>query len=362
MVLASLVAFRPSAAQASGGAPGAVYVMTNATAGNAILVFDRAANGGLTPAGSYSTGGLGAPGLGSQGSLALTDNQRWLLAVNAGSNDISVFAIQPNGLQLADTEASGGDRPISLTSHGSLVYVVNAGGSGNVAGFTLAADGNLSPLADSTQPLSNGGVGAAPGPAQVSFSPDGAALVVTEKATNLILTYAIGQNGAASAPVVHTSAGITPFGFAFGLQGTLVVSEAFGGAPGASAASSYHYDGGSLQVVSASVPTHQTAACWVAVTNNGRYAYTTNAGSSSISGYSVDRSGRLSLLNTDGQTGSTGTGSSATDVALSQNSQFMFVLAGGSHQVVGFNVNVDGSLTGIGQVAVPVGATGIAAR
>src|SRR6266542_3774812 len=186
VVLASLVAFRPNAALAAGEAPGAVYVMTNSTAGNAVLAFDRAANGDLTPAGSYATGGLGAPALGSQGALVLTDNQRWLLAVNAGSNEISVFAVQPNGLSLADKEASGGERPISLAAHGSLVYVLNAGGVGNIAGFTLAADGHLSTLAGSTQPLSNGGVGAAPGPAQVSFSPDGTTLVVTEKATNLI--------------------------------------------------------------------------------------------------------------------------------------------------------------------------------
>src|SRR5438034_523633 len=98
VVLASLVAFRPLAALAAGAAPGAVYIITNSTAGNAVLAFDRAANGDLTPAGSYATGGLGAPALGSQGALVLTNNQRWLLAVNAGSNDISVFAVEANGL------------------------------------------------------------------------------------------------------------------------------------------------------------------------------------------------------------------------------------------------------------------------
>src|SRR5205085_1755393 len=362
VVLASLVGFRTIPAQAAGGAPGAVYVMTNSPAGNAVLAFDRAANGALTPAGSYATGGLGAPGLGSQGAVVLTDNQRWLLAVNAGSDQISVFAVQPGGLKLADTEPSGGARPISLATHGSLVYALNAGGAGNIAGFTLGADGQLWPLAGSAQPLSNGGIGAAPGPAQVAFNSDGRTLVVTEKATNLILTYSVGQNGAAAAPVTHASSGTTPFGFAFGLQGTLVVSEAFGGAPDASAASSYDLRGSSLQVISASAPTHQTAACWVAVTGNGKYAYTTNAGSGSVSGYRVGRDGGLSLLDANGQTGSTGAGSSPSDVALSQNSQFLYVLAGGSHQVVSFQVNSDGSLTVLGQSAIPVGATGISAR
>jgi 6-phosphogluconolactonase (cycloisomerase 2 family) len=284
------------------------------------------------------------------------------LAVNAASNQISVLAVQPNGLRLTDTEGSGGERPISLTTRGDVVYVLNAGGAGNIAGFQLSADGQLSPLAGSTQPLSNGGAGAAPGPAQVSFDPAGNTLVVTEKATNQILTYAVGANGVASAPVVHPSAGITPFGFAFGHQGTLVVSEAFGGGVNASAASSYDLHGTSLQVVSASAATHQTAACWVAVTNNGKYAYTTNAGSGSVSGYRVGNNGSLTLLDANGQTGLTGAGSGPSDLTVSQDSHFLYVVAGGSHQLVTFEVQPDGSLTALGQAGIPVGAVGVAAR
>jgi 6-phosphogluconolactonase len=361
-LLASLLVAWTGPVQAAGNAPGAVYVMSNNPAGNQILVFDRAASGSLTPAGSYATGGVGTgAGLGSQGALTLSDNGRWLLAVNAASNDVSVFAVSPSGLQLTDQEASGGDRPISVTAHGSLVYVVNTGGAGNISGFWLSADGQLSPLAGSTQPLSNGGVGAAPGPAQIQFSPDGNTLLVTEKVTNLILTYAVGHSGAASGAASHPSAGTTPFGFAFGLQDTLVVSEAFGGAPNASAASSYDVRGSSVQLVSASSPTHQTAACWVAVTKNGKYAYTTNAGSGSVTGYAVGRDGGLTLLDASGQTGLTGAGPS--DVALSNNGQFLYVLAGGAHQVVGFAVQSDGGLVSLALPAgIPAGAVGIAAR
>jgi 6-phosphogluconolactonase len=361
LLVIGLIGFRPAAAQAAGEAPGAVYVMTNAAAGNAILVYDRAANGALTPAGAYATGGLGlGAGLGSQGAVVLSENGRWLLAVNAGSDELSVFAVQPNGLQLTDTAASGGERPVSVTAHGGLVYVLNAGGTGNITGFSLSAAGQLAPLAGSTQQLSNGGVGAAPGPAQVEFSPDGRTLVVTEKATNLLVTYALGANGLPAAPVIHASAGVTPFGFGFGLQGSLIVSEAFGGAPNASALSSYTLQGNSLQVVSASAVTHQTAACWVAVTHNGRYAYTTNAGSGSVSGYRVGPDGQLSLLDADGITELTGAG--PTDLALSNNSQFLYVVAGGAHQIAAFAVQADGSLTSLGQVALPVGAAGIAAQ
>src|SRR5688572_14431568 len=98
-LLVALVAGGTATAQAAGGDAGAVYVMSNSPGGNAILVFDRAAGGALTPAGSLATGGLGTgSGLGSQGALIVSDNGRWLFAVNAGSNSVSVFAVRPNGL------------------------------------------------------------------------------------------------------------------------------------------------------------------------------------------------------------------------------------------------------------------------
>jgi 6-phosphogluconolactonase len=363
-LLATLIsAGSTSTALAANGQPGNVYVMTNAASGNAVVAFNRSADGLLSEARTYATGGLGSgSGLGSQGSLVLSDNQRWLFAVNAGSNDVSVFAIRPSGLQLVSRTPSGGDQPISVTIFKDLVYVLNAGGSGNISGFRFNDQGNLLTLPGSSQPLSNGGVGAAPGPAQVSFSPDGRQLVVTEKATNQILTYDVGDNGLASAPVVHLSAGTTPFGFGFSKKGTLIVSEAFGGTADASAVSSYLLNGSALTVVSPSVHTNQTAACWIAVTGNSKYAYTTNAGSGSISGYRVASNGSMTLLNSNGQTGSIGPGSGPADAAMSVNSQFLYVLATGAHAVAAFQVGADGSLAPLGQAPVPIGSAGIAAN
>lgn len=140
-LVASLVVILGSAtpsvvAQGSGRA-GAVYTMSNASGGNAILLFDRLADGRLLPAGSAATGGLGTGGgLGNQGGVTLTANEQWLLAVNAGSDTISVFEVGPKGLGLTDVEPSGGDRPVSVTEHRGLVYVLNAG-SDNIAGFEL---------------------------------------------------------------------------------------------------------------------------------------------------------------------------------------------------------------------------------
>jgi 6-phosphogluconolactonase (cycloisomerase 2 family) len=363
LLLSPILLARPGVAAASADAPGAVYVISNAAGGNEVVAYDRSADGSLSPAGAFATGGLGTgAGLGSQGALILSANGQWLFAVNAGSDDVSVFAVGPGGLRLTDVEPSGGDLPISLTQFGRLVYVLNAGGSGNIAGFTLSPSGDLAPLPGSIQPLSNGGVGAAPGPAQIAFSPDGSTLVVTEKASNQIVTYAVDSAGVASGPTAYLSSGLTPFGFAFSQQGTLVVSEAFGGAADASAASSYRLDGGALTVVTPSAPTTETAACWVAITGNGRYAYTTNAGSGSVSGYAVGPDGSLTLLDAGGQSGLTGAGSGPIDAAFSHNSRYLYVVAGGADQIVVFRVGAGGGLTHQGAVGIPATALGLAAR
>src|SRR5436309_8781094 len=237
----------------AGGISGlrAVYTVTNQVAGNAVAVFNRGADGTLRAAGQVATGGTGTGGgLGSQGAVALSNDGRRLFAVNAGSNDVSVFDVGATGLSLASQTASGGTLPISLTVHGSLLYVLNAGGAGNVSGFTVGTTGGLTPIAGSTQSLSGGNVG----PAQVSFSPDGRRLVVTEKNTNLLDVYSVGRNGVASGPTSVASAGATPFGFAFGPRGDVFVSEASG------SASSYDLGRrGGLRVVSGVVLTHQGA-------------------------------------------------------------------------------------------------------
>src|SRR5438094_2542178 len=224
---------------------GAVYVLTNQV-DNTVAVFNRDASGMLTSAGEFSTGGAGDPvpqgtdpatdPLASQGALILDQGHQFLFAVNAGSNQISVLKITPSGLDLVDVVDSGGIRPISLSVHDDLLYALNEGGTPNITGFTIGDDGTLTPLAGSTQPLIGG---TAADPAQVSFNHDGTLLVVTEKAGNRIDTYIVDENGLPSAPLDNPSNGMTPFGFAFNNPGFLVVSEAFGGAPTQSSASSY---------------------------------------------------------------------------------------------------------------------------
>jgi 6-phosphogluconolactonase (cycloisomerase 2 family) len=350
----------PVAADSDGG-PDAVYTITNAAEGNEVVVFDRAPDGNLTFQGMYPTDGLGTgAGLGSQGALALGgENNRLLFTVNAGSNEISVFAVQVDGLELLDVVDSGGEMPISLTINDRLLYVLNAGGSGNITGFLIRRNGHLSPLEGSTQPLSNGGVGAAPGPAQISFDQDGSVLVVTEKMSNMIDVYEV-RNRRAQEPVTYPSAGQTPFGFAFDRRDHLIVSEAFGGAANASALSSYKVDQDQFEGISASIPTTQTAACWVVLSKNERYAYTTNTGSSSISSYRIGSGGDLTLL--DAQAGLTGEGSSPIDMALSNHGRFLYAISGGTATISAFQVAADGSLEPLGEVSVPAGSLGLAAQ
>ena len=361
------VAFLVSAFALAGGSASAkgesraVYTLTNAAAGNAVVVFNRASDGTLTPSGTVPTGGLGTgAGLGSQGALVLSNNGRWLFAVNAGSNDVSVLNTSGHNLALVDRVPSGGVRPISLTVNGDVLYVLNAGTPNNITGFKIGHQGTLNQIPGSTRPLSAADVG----PAQVEFSDNGRLLVVTEKGTNKIDTYTVSRSGLATGPNVQNSAGMTPFGFEFDKRGHLIVSEAFGGAANASAASSYSLNNaGVLTTISASAPTHQTAACWVAISKDGKYAYTTNAGSGSVTGYRVGHDGSLTLLDPNGVTALIGAGSSPIDATVSNDGRFLYVLTAGSHEIAGFEIEQDGSLTPIGNVGgLLPGTIGLAAR
>ena len=270
------------------GESGSVYAISNAAEGNAVLVFDRDAEGLLRPQEPVPTGGLGSGAdLGTQGAIVLSDNGRWLLAVNPGSDDVSLFALRHGQPVLVDTESSGGDEPISVTVHRRVVYVLN-GGDDTIAGLRIGRWG-LEPIAGSSQHLSGSGVGGA----QVEFTPDGRQLVVTEKNTNVIDVFSVDRHGRAGVATANASNGVTPFGFAFDNRGRLIVSNANGGAPGSSSLTSYGLkNDGSVVSLDGPEATNQTAACWVVVTANGHYAYTTNTGSDSISGYRIDKTAR----------------------------------------------------------------------
>ena len=343
-------------------APGTVYTLSNAVAGNAVLAFDSTRDGSLRPAGTYPTGGSGSGGgLGNAGALALSRDGHWLLAVNAGSNELTVFARERGRLQVADKAATGGVRPVSVAIHGDLVYVLNAG-SDNLVGFNVDYHGRLTPIAGSTRALSGRGTGAA----QAEFSPDGESLIVTEKATNLVLIYPVDADGLLDRPVVQASPAPTPFGFAFGKRSQFFVSEAAGGAAGKSTLSSYRLnDDGTAALITASAAVPgQSAACWVAVTKNGRFAFVSNTGSGTVTAFSVSRDGALGLVAGNTVGGNTGAGSGPTDLALSRDGRFLFVLAPGNGTLRSFRVGNDGRLTLVvdSTGGIPAAATGLVSR
>jgi 6-phosphogluconolactonase (cycloisomerase 2 family) len=341
------------------GGPGAVYLASNEASGNSILVFARASDGTLTPGGTVPTGGLGTSnGLGNQLALAISPDQRRLFVVNAGSDDITAFDLTSGTLQrIGAPVPSGGDQPISLTIRDNLLYVLNAGSGGGIAGFRIRPAGSLEPIPGSSQPLS----GQATDPAQIQFTPSGNVLVVTEKATNTITTYVVDGGGRASTPRTVASAGQTPFGFSFDARGDLVVSEAGGTGNGTSTVSSYRVgNDGVLTLVSGAIEITQAAACWIAISQNGGHAYTTNTGSGTVSQLAIGAGASLTLENAVAAV--TGPDSRPQDADFTPGGRFLYVRnAGGS--VSGFRVEIDGALAPIGEFGpIPTFASGIVAR
>lgn len=356
---AALIAATISLTMISSALAETLFTQSNAAAGNQIQIFVSAPDGSITQRDPVATGGTGTGGgLGNQGALAFAQHGRILLAVNAGSNDVSAFAVNKDKLTLIGRTPSGGVRPVSIAVDDDLVYVLNAGGSGNVAGFRLSFGGKLTPIANASRPLSGA---ATTNAAQVGFNREGSTLVVTERATNNIVAFPVDYEGKLGAPVINTSNGRTPFGFEFTRRDTLLVSEAFGGAANGSALSSYDLDdeNGKLEVVTGSAPTGQTAACWVATARGGRFAYVTNTGSGTITGYSVDRTGALRRLGDNGATASVGGG--PTDAYTED--RFLFVISPSIGQIVSFSIGSGGALVKAGSsFGLSTSATGLVAQ
>lgn len=322
-------------------ADGAVFVTTNGINGNAVKAFRRSADGSLSPLGTFATGGTGVGGTGdpltSQGAAALSPDHTLLFVVNAGSNDVSVFRIKSDGIKLVDRESSAGSFPVSIAATDNVIYVLNAH-SNSVGIFTYNESGNL--RLRGTAALSAG----ANGGTEVGVSPNGRWLDVTERLTNTIDAFRIGEDGNLSAPIQSASAGNTPFGFQFTPNGVVVVSEA-----GSASASSYEQSHiGALTAISAAVSNGgQAAPCWLIVDPRGRFAYTANAGGSSISGYAIGNDGALTLLTPGGRTGDLGTGANPLDIDFGGNGRFLYVLKNGTGTVGAFAVNDNGTLTAL---------------
>lgn len=338
----------------------AVFVQTNDPAGNAVVAYERAADGSLSEAGTYPTGGLGGAldgavvdRLASQGALTLDRDAGLLYAVNAGSDTVTVFAVRGKQLLRRQIVPSGGDFPVSVTVHDRVVYVLNARGGGSVQGYVR--------LGTKLRPVDhwNRGLGLDPEatpefvstPGEVAFNPDGSKLLVTTKTNgHAVLVFDVRRFGGLShEPVVNELPGTVPFAMSFDEAGHLVLAEA----AGAVATFAIGSDG-TLTPIDEAI-TGGAATCWIV--RVGARFYASNTGSDTLSGYLGDGGGLLTPL------GDTATGPAPIDAAATSDGQYLYVQTGADGGVDGFRVEGDGSLTPIGSVLVPdsAGGEGIAA-
>jgi 6-phosphogluconolactonase len=332
-----------------------VFVQTNERE-NKVITFRRSADGSLEDIGGTETGGAGnaTPHLPSQGSVVLTGDGAHLLVTNEASNDLSLFAVSDDGVELIQVIGSGGEAPRSVAEHEGLVYVLNTG-TPSLVGFRLVAR-RLDPIDGSTRALAMGA-----DPAQVGFSPDGSTLVVTERGTDAIVTRRVAADGLLGEPMARSSVGPTPYGFAFAGDGTLVVTEAFGAMKGKAAASSYALQDGVVAPVSASVGNGRSEICWAVVSKDARYAFTTNFADGAVSRYAIGGGGALSLedatagIAVDGETG-------LRDEDISGDGRFLYAIDADSRSIFGWEVGAGGVLKAIGSWnGLPVTVAGLAA-
>lgn len=342
-------------AQMSGAVAGHVYVNDNTAHANTIGAFARHADGTLTPlAGSpFATGGAGTgTALGSQGALQLTEDGQFLLAVDAGSNEISVLRVGMDGALTRAGDgpiAAGGRVPVSIAVHGDLVYVANAGdgkSGSNYTGFRLSGSGQLSPIAGATVALP-----ATAMPGDILFNATGTNLIGVEvgpdKGPSFIDSFRVGSDGtltpAAGSPFPAQATG--PFGSEFSPTNPsrVYVSNAHAG-PNKGSVSAYDVasDGALTPISGSPYANKQTAACWVEISHDGQYLFAVNTAVPSISSYRIAANGALTLL------GSTvfnnPTGLHPIDARLAPDGGHLYVVGRGLNVVSVFAVK-DGNLT-----------------
>ncbi|MDN3027207.1 beta-propeller fold lactonase family protein [Streptomyces sp. S.PB5] len=330
----------------------AVFVQGNELTGNIIHVFARDDQGKLKPAGSYATGGKGgdqvdAPtdSLASQGSLVYDDASGTLLAVNAGSGTLTSFRAEGTELKNRQVVSTGGKFPSSIAVRGKVAYVMNAGGEGSVQGFRITRKG-LVPMRGSYRSLGLDNEDVPrfdTSPGEVEITPDGRSLVVTTKGNNTVEVFPLKSNGlpAVAEPVVNKSAGNVPFAISFDSSGSrMLVAEAE-----KSTVTVYKVKhNGKLKVLQQPLASGQEVLCWLE--RAGNYFYGGNTGNSTVTGYRMDKHGRLALTNEVGlATPPSSKSQGVIDIAVTKDAKFVYVQNATSGTVDGFRVEKNGSLT-----------------
>ena len=333
-----------------------VYAASNRADGNTIAAFRAGSDGTLVPLAEYATGGLGGTFDAGEGldpliseDSVLNVGNKFLLAVNAGSNTVSSLRINPDlSLDLVNTAPSGGVGPNSIAQSNGLVYVSNIESdgaftgppdqAGNITGLRLDPDtGELTPIAGSTRALGSR-------PSNVEFSTDGSHLVVSSwngQSNQLpegpdadeLVSFGVRADGNLTAAATGNAASTQPgnaegrnlpasIGFEIvevGGEQIVIATEAreflANGDPAtldkfqtASLSSWRIEDDGSLTPLSQDVLEGSsitegplgaggpTSACWIVATPDGSTVYVANASGSAISSFHLNDDGSLTLI------------------------------------------------------------------
>ena len=375
----AVLAANPSVAGEWGGHTGRfdfgglVYVMTNDSDANQVLVYLRNPRGKLRPVNyaTVSTGGRGGSDnaaidpLGSQGALVYDDRHELLFAVNAGSNSVAVLDAGGRSLRphLTDLEPSGGYIPVSVAVSEDRLYVLNAGGTGSVTTFDIGRHGDIAPLG--TLDLGLAPVQTSipfdqvPAPNQVGVDALARHLIVAHAGGKELLTVELDDDGVPAGTITSTTTpGDGPFAFELTRYGTTLVAEAASGS-----VSAFDPPSGTdmLTVTAAAVPTGQAATCWIVVHDDG-YAYVSNTGSNTIGLYAWTRTGQLTLVDA---TAASSPGA-PIDLALANGGGFLYSLDAASGTISGFRIMPGtGALQNVetqGGLPAQAGLQGIAAR
>ena len=350
----------PAVASASPTSPvtGYTYIDGNTATANTIDGYARHADGSLTalPGSPFAAGGTGlGTGLASQGAIQATRDGRYLLAVDAGSNQISVLRITAGGVPVlvGQPQSSDGIRPVSVAvSPFGLVYVANSGtGGSNYTGFRLGFNGSLTPVPGSTYAVPDGS-----GLGDVFFNAIGNHLIGTRTGTSEIDSFVVAPGGrllpAKGSPFTGQGLGQLGAEFSPANPSQLFVSNAHNGA-GLGTVSAYvdSFSGQLSSIGSSPYADGQTAPCWVEISHDGRYLFAINTGSGNISSYAINRDGSLALTGSAPISG----GGADIDARLSPDGRYLLVDGSGMHFVSVFAVH-GGSLTELPSSPTPLPA------
>ena len=346
------------------GEVGAAFALTNAPFDNQVVAFSRASSGKLTQVGMYSTGGAGqGVDFDSDGGLQLSPDHKYLYAVSPASDTITVFSVQGSCLERIQ-EIYGGDQPVSLTFswEKKLMYSLDQSvATPGIFGFHIKSDGTLSPITNQTISISTP-IGV---PGTVLFTNDGSGLIVTNKVGSTIDYFTVGANGDATLITTTASSGNRPFGAVLALGDTIFIVES--GLPVLTNAAISTYKpstDGALMPITKSEKNQQSDGCWVIVTQDNKYAYTSNFISGTVSSYSVGSDGSVSII--DGAASQQGNGSQPVDLALSSDGKYLYNLLRGFGSITALAIESDGSLSKVGNFGegqgIPAnnGASGLA--